>query len=154
MVKFTSPQEFYDWYDANRTEIKSFKEQYDESIRPWSQSSFLNNKLTWTRITAHERVIFKQIQQKLLKEDELYIVTNASNWHNRKTKWWIIYIPIPLYKQSANISDPFAKEAWWYSKENDIQESSLPSDLSWIVGFIHYTPLITMLQSLNYPRGL
>ena len=32
MVKFTSPLEFYDWYDANREELLAFKEAHDSSV--------------------------------------------------------------------------------------------------------------------------
>ena len=32
MVKFTSPQEFYDWYDANRAELLAFHSSYASSM--------------------------------------------------------------------------------------------------------------------------
>tara|TARA_R110000751_G_scaffold79521_2_gene160261 strand:- start:294 stop:536 length:243 start_codon:yes stop_codon:yes gene_type:complete len=77
------------------------------------------------------------------------------SFENRKDKWWVIYIPIPLYKVRNSVSNPFQKEAWWYYKEDETElNSSAAPDLEWISGFIKYggEPPRRRL-TFNYPIG-
>ena len=173
LVKFTSPQEFYDWYDANRAELLAFKEAHDSSIGLGSHFYSVDNlrlaafKPNWrfSQLKPLNLLYWNQFgddypanqKEDVFQEDEIYIVANSgpTSFENRKNKWWVIYIPIPLYKVNNSTSNPFQKEAWWYYKEDEPEPNfSAAPDLEWITGFIKYggEPPRRRL-TFNYPIG-
>ena len=126
MVKFTSPQEFYDWYNENRAELLAFHDAhvgddegyYKDYFRIGEQIqdldiSWSKDKL-WSKFTNEYPVDKKQ---EVMEEDEIYIVSNLNGFDLRNRKWWVIYIPNSLYKVNHSISAPFEKEAWWYYRQ-------------------------------------
>jgi hypothetical protein len=165
LVKFTSPIEFYDWYDANRAEILAFKEAHDSSIGlgnyVYSSDRIGQEPLPprgpWREKHKYWSHFDRGDAQKevVLQEDEIYIVANVGYWSKRRQQWWVIYIPIPLYKVNNSISTPFRKEAWWYYREDDIGfGAEVAPDLKWISGFIKYggeSPRRRL--TFNYPIG-
>jgi len=175
MVKFTSPQEFYDWYNANRAELLEFHykqlaqgdgvdfwwndEDYyiidhpdwDGVLAQWREAN--KYKKLWSRFSDDYPVDEKQ---EVMEEDEIYIVSNLNGFRLRNRKWWVIYIPNSLYKVNHSISNPFEKEAWWYYRQGETEmNSNATPDLHWISGFIKYegeTPY-RGTRFLNYPEG-
>ena len=166
MVKFTSPLEFYDWYDANREELLAFKEAHDSGvgvssyvytptnpITPIPPGGPGRNKHRFWHYFVKEYPLDKR--EDVFEEDEIYIVTNLPNFSQRKQKWWVIYIPISLYKVHHDISNPFQKEAWWYYGVGESMPNEVPTpDLEWISGFIKYGEFPVLNRFLNYPRGV
>lgn len=163
IVKFTSPQEFYDWYNANRAELLAFHDAHavtDEGYwrdyfridKPTQDISWSKDEL-WSRFTDEYPVDKKQ---EVMEEDEIYIVSNLNGFYLRDRKWWVIYIPNSLYKVNHSISAPFEKEAWWYYRQGETEmNSNATHDLHWISGFIKYdgeTPY-RGARCLNYPDG-
>jgi len=166
MVKFTSPQEFYDWYNANRAELlachSAFVGEEDYYIIDvhdliWSKARGYvvdnKDKKLWSKFGDDYPVDEKQ---EVMEEDEIYIVSNVNGFRLRNEKWWVIYIPNSLYKVNHSISNPFEKEAWWYYRQGESEMNSIATpDLEWISGFIKYegeTPYRGS-RCLNYPEG-
>tara|TARA_R110001592_G_scaffold62450_5_gene191191 strand:- start:2531 stop:3049 length:519 start_codon:yes stop_codon:yes gene_type:complete len=170
MVKFTSPQEFYDWYNANRAELLAFHSSYASSMGLGSY--FYSGDLLphhqlhpippiystpkhryWSQFSDDYPPDKKQ---EVMEEDEIYIVSNVNGFTLRNSKWWVIYIPNSLYKVNHSISAPFEKEAWWYYRQGETEmNSNATPDLHWISGFIKYdgeTPYLGA-RCLNYPEG-
>jgi len=166
MVKFTSPQEFYDWYNANRAELLAFHDAHvgDEDYfridhpdwNPLNDDEFVGGeyKKLWSKFTDEYPVDKKQ---EVMEEDEIYIVSNLNGFRLRRERWWVIYIPNSLYKVNHSISNPFEKEAWWYYRQGESEHEGhiATPDLEWISGFIKYegeTPYRGS-RCLNYPEG-
>ena len=163
IVKFTNPREFYQWYDANREELLAFKEAHDSSV---GLSSYV---YTPTNPTTHQYLqevlerdkhrywshFVKEYpldkREDVFEEDEIYIVTNLPSFTQRKQKWWVIYIPTPLYKVNVNSRIRFKKEAWWYYRDGEIEpQLAATHDLEWISGFIKYGEFPVVNRFLNY----
>jgi hypothetical protein len=167
MVKFVSPKEWYDWYDANREEIKEFKRQYDVSTNLGSYwhtsnpSEILLPVTLWKNPNKKFWHVFSpdypsSKKEEIFKEDEIYIVTSMEPHTSDLYDWWIIYIPIPLYKTNTNISQPFKKECWWFYKADEKWDKFSPflfTSFEWIKSFIEYKEYTDTTISLNYPRG-
>ena len=166
MVKFASPLEFYDWYDANREELLAFKESHDSSRgigsyfyssgrigrKPIPPGGPGTHKHKYWHTFSDEYPTRKK--EDVFEEDTIYIVSNSHQ--SRFKKWWVIYIPIPLYKQTHSIENPFQKEAWWYYRDGEKVPNSIASpDLEWVSSFIKYEGIVPLgFQTLNYPRGV
>jgi hypothetical protein len=164
MVKFTSPLEFYEWYDANREELLAFKEAHDSSVGLSSYVYTPTNPTTpippggpWRNKHRYWSHFVKEYplgkREDVFEEDEIYLVSNLGGWSKRNQKYWVIYIPISLYKVQHDIRNPFQKEAWWYYgvKESIPNEIATP-DLEWISGFIKYGEFPVVNRFLNYPQ--
>ena len=167
IVKFTSPQEFYDWYNANRAELLAFHKSTTNHrhyhnyyrISPVVELENLTSLLylqskdkLWSRFSDDYPLDKKQ---EVMEEDEIYIVSNLNGFDIRNRKWWVIYIPNSLYKVNHSISSPFEKEAWWYYRQAESEVNNTIADLDWISGFIKYegeTPY-RGTRFLNYPEG-
>jgi len=170
MVKFVSPEEWYDWYDANREEIKEFKRQSMSASKNlgsyWhtsNPSEILLPVTLWKNPNKKFWHVFSpdyssSKKEEIFKEDEIYIVTSTES-HTSDNDWWIIYIPIPLYKTSIDISQPFKKECWWFYKDDEKLDKFSNAELlysttfEWIKSFIEYKEYTNTTISLNYPRG-
>lgn len=168
IVKFTSPQEFYDWYNANRAELLAFQSSYASSMGLGSYF-YSSDRIGLDPIPPlgprRERFRYwsqfsdnypPDKKQEVMEEDEIYIVSNMNGFTLRNLKWWVIYIPNSLYKVNHSISSPFEKEAWWYYRQGETEmNSNATPDLHWISGFIKYdgeTPY-RGARFLNYPEG-
>jgi hypothetical protein len=160
MVKFTSPQEFYDWYNANRAELLAFHSAHKQArhktlfIEAKELDKYEAKDRYWTHFSPNFPVDKKQ---EVMEEDEIYIVSNVNGFRLRNEKWWVIYIPNSLYKVNHSISNPFEKEAWWYYRQGESEHEGhiATPDLEWISGFIKYegeTPYRGS-RCLNYPEG-
>ncbi len=164
MVKFTSPQEFYDWYNANRAELLAFHSAHVGDDEGYHRDYFVFSNPTATDTSWSKEKLWSRFsdnyppdkKQEVMEEDEIYIVSNVNGFTLRNSKWWVIYIPNSLYKVNHSISAPFEKEAWWYYRQGETEmNSNATPDLHWISGFIKYdgeTPYLGA-RCLNYPEG-